>query len=105
MNSLEDLCIGAYLEAVCRAAAGLRSRRAEDGIRWLRQTVRANLAESLGGVSSVNVRTKMLARLQDVPFLARAGQPYLRLGPSLALAVNQVSTLYLVSRYLLGPQS
>ena len=90
MASLEDLCIAAYLQFVCQAAAGLRHRRAEDKIGLLRQSVRASLGESLGGVSSVNVRSKMIARLRDVPFLVRVVQPYVRLARPLAASVNQV---------------
>jgi hypothetical protein len=89
-SSLEDLCIAAYLQALCKASAALRRRRSEDQISALRQAVRASLGESLGGVSSVNVRSKMMARLRDVPFLVRVGQPYVKLGRPLAAAVNQV---------------
>ena len=97
MATLEDLCIAAYLATVCRAAAALRAPRAPaaaaEGIARLRQAVRTSLAESLGGVSSLNVRSKMLARVRDVPFLVRVGQPYLRRSPlpALATAVNQVT--------------
>ncbi len=92
MSSLEDLAIAAYLISIVEASAALRLRRAADGIVRLRQWARASLAESLGGVSSVNVRGKMLAKLRDVPFLVRAGQPCLRapVGSSLPAAVNQV---------------
>jgi hypothetical protein len=91
-SSLEDLCIAAYLQALCNASADLLSRRSASGdqIGALRQAARASLGEILGGVSSVNVRTKMVARLRDVPFLVRVGQPYLKLGQPLAAAVNQV---------------
>jgi hypothetical protein len=92
MTSLEDLAIAAYLTSIVEASAALRLRRAADGIVRLRQWARASLAESLGGVSSVNVRGKRLAKLRDVPFLVRAGQPCLRspVGSSLPAAVNQV---------------
>jgi len=93
MMTLEDTSIAAYLAAIVEASAALRSRRnaSAEEIARLRQWVRNSLAESLGGVSSVNVRGKMLGRLRDVPFLVRVGQPCLRLAPSLAAAVNQVS--------------
>ncbi len=100
MSSLEDLAIAAYLTSIVEASAALRLRRAADGIVSLRQWARASLAESLGGVSSVNVRGKMLAKLRDVPFLVRAGQPCLRapVGSSLPAAVNQVRRFQAVLR-------
>jgi hypothetical protein len=100
MSSLEDLAIDAYLTSIVEASAALRLRRAADGIVRLRQWARASLAESLGGVSSVNVRGKMLAKLRDVPFLVRAGQPCLRapVGSSLPAAVNQVRSSQAVLR-------
>jgi hypothetical protein len=100
MSSLEDLAIAAYLTAIVEASAALRLRRAADRIVRLRQWARASLAESLGGVSSVNVRGKMLAKLRDVPFLVRAGQPCLRppVGSSLPAAVNQVRSCQAVLR-------
>jgi hypothetical protein len=100
MSSLEDLAIAAYLISIVEASAALRLRRAADGIVRLRQWARASLAESLGGVSSVNVRGKMLAKLRDVPFLVRAGQPCLRapVGSSLPAAVNQVRRFQAVLR-------
>jgi hypothetical protein len=104
MSSLEDLAIAAYLTSIVEASAALRLRRAADGIVLLRHWARASLAESLGGVSSVNVRGKMLAKLRDVPFLVRAGQPCLRapVGSSLPAAVNQVRSLQALSRIRIG---
>jgi hypothetical protein len=54
-SSLEDLCIAAYLQALCNASADLLSRRSASGdqIGALRQAARASLGEILGGVSSV----------------------------------------------------
>jgi hypothetical protein len=107
MSSLEDLAIAAFLTSLVEASAALRLRRAADGIVRLRQWARASLAESLGGVSSVNVRGKMLAKLRDVPFLVRAGQPCLRApaGSSLPAAVNQVRSFQgcFPDPYVFGP--
>ena len=65
VSTLEDLCIRSWLVAANRQLVGQRL----DTLQSSQDTLSGILKESLGGVSSINTRTKMMKKLVDVRFL------------------------------------
>ena len=63
--SLEDLSINAWLMVANRCLVGHR----QDSLHGVQDILAGLLRDSLGGVSSINTRSKMMERLVDVRFL------------------------------------
>ena len=96
--SLEDLSIRSWMMFANRCLVGFRQESV------VQDTLAGVLRESLGGVSSINTRSKMMERLVDVRFIIPLSKEH----SPLSSAVNKVtknsisSCLYLYCRYSPG---
>jgi hypothetical protein len=83
VTSLEDLSIRSWLMFANKCMMGLR----QDPLHVVQDTLGGVLRESLGGVSSINTRTKMMERLVDVRFIIPLSKEH----SPLTYAVNKVT--------------
>ena len=81
--SLEDLSIRSWLMFANKCMVGLR----QESLHVVQDTLAGVLRESLGGVSSINTRSKMMERLVDVRFIIPLSKEH----SPLSSAVNKVS--------------
>jgi len=85
VTNLEDICIVGFLSSVSRAVA-----RSGDGCERLQKAYANLLGETLGGVSSINLRKKMLDRLTDVKFLVHQSQLHVGGKKTVVDTINKV---------------
>ena len=82
VSSLEDLSIMTWMMVANNCLVGQR----QDYLHVVQDALASLLRDSLGGVSSINTRSKMMERLVDVRFLIALSKQH-SLGSS---AVNKV---------------
>jgi len=85
VTNLEDICIYSFLSSVNTAVA-----KSGGGPECAQQHYRRLLGETLGGVSSINLRKKMMDRLEDVKFLVHLSQVHVSGRKTVVGAINKV---------------
>lgn len=85
VTNLEDICIVSFLSSVNKAVA-----KSQGGAECVRKAYRKLLGETLGGVSSINLRKKMMDRLEDVKFLVHLSQVHVSGRKTVVGAINKV---------------
>ena len=87
--SLENLCITAWLIAANRCLVGNK----HDSLHAVQDILAGLLRDSLGGVSSKNIRSKMMERMVDARFLIALSKQH----SVTTSSVNKVGQRYILS--------